>query len=209
MKKLGAVLYEAIISFFKKPVTSEYPYKKRTIHKSYAGMISFEQKKCIGCQICVRNCPSNAIKITKVAEKVFSCELSLVNCIFCSQCVFSCPKKALHTTDNFELAEIDKSKLTVKLEDLNPEAKMTKEDIAALEAAAAKAKEAALAAVKAKQQEQAAAKTKTLEENKSKQNAEKNTAKSSDNTTEKVPKDKAKADKASDQNPVQLDLDNK
>ncbi len=150
MKKLGAIIVEAIKSLFKKPVTSEYPYKKREIHKSYAGMISFEQKKCIGCQICVRNCPASAIKITKVADKVFSCELSLANCIFCSQCVLTCPKKALHTTDKFELAQIDKTKLIVNLEELNPEGKMTAEDLAAIEAAAAKAKEAALAAAKAK-----------------------------------------------------------
>ncbi len=119
-KNIGAVLSEALGSLFKKPATSEYPKKKREIHKSYAGMISFEQDKCIGCQICVRNCPANAIKITKVADKVFSCELSLANCIFCSQCVLSCPKKALHTTDSFELAQTDKSKLTVKREDLAP-----------------------------------------------------------------------------------------
>ncbi|MCL2335326.1 MAG: 4Fe-4S binding protein [Endomicrobia bacterium] len=122
MKKLGALLFEAIKSLFKKPVTSDYPKKRRPIHDSVAGMIAFEQDKCIGCSICVRNCPANAIKITKVPdkEKVFSCELSLANCIFCSQCVFTCPKKALHTTDKFELAQIDKSKLTVKLEEVAP-----------------------------------------------------------------------------------------
>ncbi|MCL2143893.1 MAG: 4Fe-4S binding protein [Endomicrobia bacterium] len=122
MKKIGKMFFEVLQTLFKKPATSEYPHKRRPIHGSVAGMISFEQAKCIGCNMCVKNCPSNAIKITKVEEKIFSCELSLANCIFCSQCVFSCPKKALHTTDNFELAQIDKSKLTVKLEELNPEA---------------------------------------------------------------------------------------
>ncbi|MCL2389840.1 MAG: 4Fe-4S binding protein [Endomicrobia bacterium] len=123
MKNIGTILFEAIKSLFKKPATSQYPYKKRDIHGSFAGMISFEQDKCIGCQICVRSCPAKAIKISKVndEDKIFSCELSLANCIFCSQCVLSCPKKALHTTDNFELAQIDKSKLTVKLEELSSE----------------------------------------------------------------------------------------
>ncbi|MDR1695975.1 MAG: 4Fe-4S binding protein [Endomicrobium sp.] len=123
MKNIGTILFEALKSFFKKPATSRYPYEKRGIHKSFAGMISFEQNKCIGCQICVRNCPAKAIKISKAADKIFSCELYLANCIFCSQCVMSCPKKALHTTDNFELAQTDKSKLTVKLEELSPESK--------------------------------------------------------------------------------------
>jgi len=118
--KVGAVVFEAVKSIFKKPVTSEYPRKKREIHKKFAGMISFEQDKCIGCNMCVRNCPANAIQITKVPDKdkVFSCTLSLANCIFCSQCVFVCPKKALYTTNKFELAQTDKSKLTVKLEEV-------------------------------------------------------------------------------------------
>jgi len=116
MKKLGAVLWEALASLFKKPATSKYPAEKRKIHESFAGMIAFDQPKCIGCNICVRNCPANAIKIIKIEDKVFGCELSLANCIFCSQCVLSCPKKALSTTDNFELAQTDKSKLTVRLD---------------------------------------------------------------------------------------------
>lgn len=152
MRKIGTILSEAIKSFFKKPATSEYPKKRRDIHNSYAGMISFEQNKCIGCQICVRNCPANAIKIEKLGDlKVFSCELSLANCIFCSQCVFSCPKKALHTTDNFELAQIDKNKLTVKLEDLSPESKVDLVEFAKAQKIAdeAKAKAAAEAAAKA------------------------------------------------------------
>ena len=120
MKSIGTILWEALKSLFKKPATAKYPKEKRKIHESFAGMIAFEQDKCIGCNICVRNCPANAIKITKVADKVFSCEMSIADCIFCSQCVFSCPKKALHTTSNFELAQTDKSKLTVKLEDLAP-----------------------------------------------------------------------------------------
>ena len=122
MKNIGTILFEALKSLFKKPATSRYPCEKRGIHGSYAGMISFEQNKCIGCQICVKSCPAKAIKISKIndEDKIFSCELSLANCIFCSQCVLSCPKKALHTTDNFELAQIDKSKLTVKLEELSP-----------------------------------------------------------------------------------------
>ena len=79
MKKLGKMLFEALSSIFKKPATSEYPKKRRPVHDSFAGMISFEQIKCIGCNMCVRNCPANAIKISKIADKVFSCELSLTN----------------------------------------------------------------------------------------------------------------------------------
>lgn len=185
MKKLGKMLFEALSSLFKKPATSEYPKKRRLVHDSFAGMISFEQIKCIGCNMCVRNCPANAIKISKIADKVFSCELSLANCIFCSQCVFSCPKKALHTTDNFELAQIDKSKLTVHLEELNPEAKMTPEALAQIEAAAAKAKEAALAAAKARQAQAAAAQAQSKAQAQAQTQAKAPEAESGTSATEK------------------------
>ena len=114
-KKIGKMLVEVISSLFKKPATSNYPFEKREIHKSYNGKIAFDQSKCIGCNICVKNCPAKALIVTKVEDKVFEMTLFLTKCIFCGQCVVSCPKKALSNTNEFELAQSDKSKLTVKL----------------------------------------------------------------------------------------------
>ena len=61
----------------------------------------------------MRDCPSNAIKITKTAEGKFECEIDLGKCIYCAQCVDSCPKKALEATNEFELASLDRDKLRV------------------------------------------------------------------------------------------------
>lgn len=114
-KKIGKMFIEVTSALFKKPATSNYPFEKREIHKSYNGKIAFDQPKCIGCNICVKNCPAKALVVTKVADKVFEMTISLGKCIFCSQCVVSCPKKALSNTSEFELAQSDKSKLTIKL----------------------------------------------------------------------------------------------
>ena len=46
-KKIGKMLIEVTSSLFKKPATSEYPFKKREIHKSYSGKIAFDKEKCI------------------------------------------------------------------------------------------------------------------------------------------------------------------
>jgi formate hydrogenlyase subunit 6/NADH:ubiquinone oxidoreductase subunit I len=115
MKKPGKVFLEAFKNLFKKPSTIAYPASKREIQKSYGGMINFDQTKCIGCQLCVKNCPTSAVAIPKLADKLFGCKLNLANCIFCFQCVKVCPKKAMSVTDNFELASVDKSKLIVDL----------------------------------------------------------------------------------------------
>jgi formate hydrogenlyase subunit 6/NADH:ubiquinone oxidoreductase subunit I len=63
----------------------------------------------------MRDCPSMAIEIEKIAEKKFKALMYLDRCIYCGQCVDSCPKDALHTTKEFELAGFDRAKMKVEL----------------------------------------------------------------------------------------------
>ena len=77
----------------------------------FRGKLIFYPEKCIGCKLCMRDCPSDAITITKVGEKKFEAEINLGKCIYCAQCVDTCPKKALESTKDVELAQLDKEKL--------------------------------------------------------------------------------------------------
>ena len=47
-------------------------------------MISIILDKCIGCGICIRNCPFNAIKVENRKAVI------LDNCTSCGACVSSC-----------------------------------------------------------------------------------------------------------------------
>lgn len=114
MKKPGAITYQVLNSIFKKPATFNYPAEKSVMPDKYRGRIEFQQDRCIGCKICVRDCPSKgAIEIVKVGEKKFEANFRLDRCIFCGQCADSCPKNALAMTKDFELANIDSSKFAV------------------------------------------------------------------------------------------------
>lgn len=113
--KFGAMLYELLGSLWKKPATTQYPYFKAIKDKNFRGKLKFDPKLCIGCQLCVRDCPSNAIKINKIAEKTFEMAIDLTKCIYCGQCADSCPKKAIEMTNEFELAQLDKDKLRLTL----------------------------------------------------------------------------------------------
>jgi formate hydrogenlyase subunit 6/NADH:ubiquinone oxidoreductase subunit I len=113
MIRPGKMLKEVLGAIFKKPATSRYPYDKSGMPDHFRGAIKFIPEKCIGCMMCVKDCPANAIKITKVGDKRFDCEIDMGKCIYCGQCVDSCMRKALEITKEFELAQLDRSKLKV------------------------------------------------------------------------------------------------
>jgi len=114
MIRPGKMIAQLLRSVFKKPATVRYPFVKIAMPEKFRGKIVFSPEKCIGCRICMRDCPSGAITIRKVAEKAFEAEIDLAKCIYCAQCVDSCPKKALESTGEFELASLDRNTLKVR-----------------------------------------------------------------------------------------------
>lgn len=113
MIRPGKMIAQVIKSLFKKPATILYPQDKSGMPKHFRGKIVFEPDKCVGCKLCMRDCPSDAIKIIKAGDKQFAAEFDLSKCIYCGQCVDSCFKKALSYTGEFELAQIDRNKLKI------------------------------------------------------------------------------------------------
>jgi len=116
---------EVLKTFFQKPITILYPAEKIEMPEKFRGKLIFHPEKCIGCQLCVKDCPSNAIKIKKLPDGKFEAEIDLDKCIYCAQCVDSCPKKALEATKDVELAQLDSNKLKVIL-NAGPEEKPQK-----------------------------------------------------------------------------------
>jgi formate hydrogenlyase subunit 6/NADH:ubiquinone oxidoreductase subunit I len=111
MIRPGAMMLQVLASIFKKPATQQYPFVKCEMPDKFRGKIVFTPNLCIGCKICMKDCPSNAITIIKAGEKRFECDIDMAKCIYCAQCVDSCPKKALAATKEFELAVLDANKL--------------------------------------------------------------------------------------------------
>ncbi len=111
--KLSPMLKEVISQIFKRPATRKYPEVKPEVPEGFRGRQIFDVDLCIGCGLCVRDCPAKAIEMMDFEGKkkpLFHLDL----CIFCYQCAESCPRNAIKTSGFFELASTDRNDLVIK-----------------------------------------------------------------------------------------------
>ncbi|MFH0966132.1 MAG: 4Fe-4S binding protein [Methanobacteriota archaeon] len=126
MMKLPAVSM-VLRQLFKKPATNLFPAKNlppsitaylnavaggtASINppvqtpSRFRGKIRYDRDTCIGCKMCIRVCPANAIEFLPDTKRV---RIWVTQCIFCSQCNEVCPKGSLSMSDEFLLATEDR-----------------------------------------------------------------------------------------------------
>lgn len=75
------------------------------IPENFRGKIKYDKECCIGCKLCVRVCPSEAL-IFKEEKKV---KHYVSRCTFCGQCVNICPKSCFEFSPEFLIAGTDKN----------------------------------------------------------------------------------------------------
>ncbi len=123
--KFAAFLPEIIRHLFKRPATVKYPFEKLQVPKGFRGTPVFDSSKCIGCMICVRDCPAEAIEIIRVEDildpanpnkpkKKFKMILHNDRCIHCAQCVESCPTDTYIMNTDYEIAVFNRHRLRIE-----------------------------------------------------------------------------------------------
>lgn len=114
--KLGAMLTDVLSSLFSKPVTENYPFERQANPENLRGKLVWNPEKCSGCQLCVKDCPSEAVELITIdkAAKRFVMRYHVDRCTYCAQCVQNCRFKCLGmSNEQWELASTRKEDFTV------------------------------------------------------------------------------------------------
>lgn len=109
-----------------KKITVQYPEEKRDIPERFRGrprlvLDDAGKIKCVVCSLCVAVCPPQAIYIEadegadpsiRYPKKYI---IDLGRCIYCGYCEQVCPKNAIKLSNEYELAQYERSKLIYDL----------------------------------------------------------------------------------------------
>ncbi len=107
------VLKEVIKNLFTKPATIQYPKEKTVIEPDARGRHYADLQKCIGCSLCMIECPTKAIIMERIPESYGKPQknpkgvypvINYLKCVFCYRCVTICPTSAYVTTPEYRLA---------------------------------------------------------------------------------------------------------
>jgi NADH-quinone oxidoreductase subunit I len=111
-------LYLAFAHLFRSTFTVKYPFViLGQSEREFGARHVIDKDRCISCSICVRFCPTKAVKLVEVKEGFYP-QISYAKCIFCQICVDVCPRDAILRSGDFELATCDKPSLTYSPNDL-------------------------------------------------------------------------------------------
>jgi len=121
-----SMLPQVLTQMFKKPWTNKFPVKYAPANTTkfladvgagktkivppietplnFRGKIKYDKEKCIGCQLCLKVCPCEAIEFKPEEKKI---KIFLARCCFCSQCNDICPVNCLSMSNEFLLADAD------------------------------------------------------------------------------------------------------
>ena len=113
IKETFSVFGYGIKEAVSKRATYPYPDKPLPIQKRSRGMLSLDLNDCIGCELCFKICPSDAIRMQKVDFKEAGFHtnarseapaIDFNKCIFCGLCSEICPPKVLHHTHKYDIS---------------------------------------------------------------------------------------------------------
>ncbi len=75
------------------------------VNEHFRGRLNYDRDACIGCRLCIRVCPANAIEFLPEEKKI---QIHVDRCCFCAQCVEICPVKCLASSEDYLISSYDR-----------------------------------------------------------------------------------------------------
>ena len=111
------------------PVTMHYPDEKWVMPESYRGFLKVDMDACIVCDLCMKACPVDCIKIEwkreagKSGKICTRFEIDYQKCMYCGLCSEPCPTYAIWHTSEYENATYNR--VAQVIDWVHPENKVT------------------------------------------------------------------------------------
>lgn len=94
-------------AFWHPPETVDYPFGELVLPEGFRGTIEIHPDQCVGCGLCVRDCPTGALKLEKVSRACFSLSHFPARCAYCGECEAVCRTGAIHHRNEIVAAMTD------------------------------------------------------------------------------------------------------
>ena len=90
--KLAAMFKDILSALVAKPATEPYPNPTPDEPARLRGKLYWTAEGCTGCQLCVKDCPAQALDLFVLDQKSkqFVMRYNVSRCTFCGQCVEDC-----------------------------------------------------------------------------------------------------------------------
>jgi ech hydrogenase subunit F len=95
-------------ALFSKPETIAYPAVSHRPSESYRGSVRIIAENCVGCGLCVRDCPAAALSLEKVSKGCFQLDHYRDRCASCGQCETSCRFNSIYLDSSYKEASADR-----------------------------------------------------------------------------------------------------
>ena len=120
--KIKTMLHDLVQSLFSRAATEPFPNPEPNEPERLRGKLHWNPESCTGCQLCVKDCPSDALKLFTIDKKAkqFVMLYDVGRCTFCAQCVQNCRFNCLSMShEEWALAQPSKEPFTIYYGDEN------------------------------------------------------------------------------------------
>jgi NAD(P)H-quinone oxidoreductase subunit I len=114
--KITTMFRDLLQSLFSKPATEPYPNPEPDEPERLRGKLHWNPEQCTGCQLCVKDCPADALKLFTIDKKnkQFVMLYDVGKCTFCAQCVENCRFNCLEmSNEEWALAQDSKAPFSI------------------------------------------------------------------------------------------------